>query len=282
MEKQNKVALVVEGGAMRGIFSAGILDAFIEHDYNPFDLCIGVSAGANNITTLLAGMYQRSYKVYTDYNLRKDFINWKKFLKGGHYLDLDWLWDITLKEIPLNTSKVLSSKSEFYVGITEVKTGKIKYVKPNEDNIENVLKASSCIPIFYRDFIRINDEFYVDGGIADPIPIKEAVNQGAKIIVVLRSRPYSFTIKHRKTHFMTNVLFIKYPQLKKSLKMRSETYHESIEFMRNNKDVNIIEVNPPDTFKTKRLTKELNILESDYHCGYEMGLKLIKQLNVFL
>ncbi len=281
MEKQTKFALVVEGGAMRGIFSAGILDAFIEHNFNPFDICIGVSAGANNITSFLSEMYQRSYKVYTDYNLRKEFISWKKFLKGGHFLDLDWLWDITIKEIPLDTNKIINSKSEFYIGVTEVKSGKIKYIKPNEENIEETLKASSCIPVFYRNFIKLNDEFYVDGGIADPIPVKEAVNQGAKLIVVLRSHPYSYTMKHQN-QMMTNILFRKHPELKQSIKMRHETYHKSIEYMRNNHNVKIIEVNPPNTFQTKRLTKELDILKIDYQSGYDRGLELVKQLNEFL
>jgi len=279
MEKPTKVALVVEGGAMRGIYSAGILDAFIERDYNPFDICIGVSAGANNITSLLAGMYQRSYKVYTDYNLRKDFFCWKKFLKGGHFLDLDWLWEITLEEMPLNINKIVNSKSEFFVGVTEVKTGKIKYIKPNEVNFKDILKASSCIPIIYRNFIKLNDEFYVDGGIADPIPVIEAVNQGATLIVVLRSRPYSYIMKQKKHHLLTNIVFNKHPQLKASIKMRSDKYLKSIEFIRNNNNVKIIEVNPPNTFKTKRLTKELNILVDDYKSGYDRGLDLVTQLN---
>ncbi len=279
MNNLNKSALVVEGGAMRGIFSAGILDAFIKYEFNPFDICIGVSAGANNLTSFLANMYQRSYKIYTDYSLRKDFINWTRFLKGGHLLDLDWLWDTTLKEIPIEVDRIVNSKSKFYVGVTEVKTGRIKYLKPTVQNIKMVLKASSCIPIFYRDFIKLDDVYYVDGGIADPIPVKEAVNQGAKKILVLRSRPYSYTMKQKRKDFITHLMFTTHPKLKESIIKRHETYQESIDFIRNNKELKIIEVNPPETFKTKRLTKEFEILKNDYQIGFEIGERLVNQLN---
>ena len=80
MKKKIKTALVVEGGAMRGIFSAGIMDTFIEKKFNPFDLLIGVSIGASNIAAYLADMYQRNYKIFTVYSLNPEFISMKKFL----------------------------------------------------------------------------------------------------------------------------------------------------------------------------------------------------------
>ncbi len=271
-----KNALVVEGGAMRGIFSTGILDAFIKEQYNPFDICIGISAGSTNLASYLAQMYQRNYVVYTKYSIQPEFISWKKFFKGGHLVDLDWLWDITIREIRLDLDKIVNSRSKYYVGLTEAKTGKAVFVTPSKENLEEVIKASSAIPIFYRGPVVIDGVEYVDGGLADPIPVLEAYKRGAKNIMVIRSRPYTYTMKPSKTQVFSKPFLKKYPALLEPIKQRAKTYQEAIDFMRNPpKGINIIEVNPPESFKTGRLTKDLNTLEQDYQTAYKQGLKLV-------
>lgn len=273
-------ALVVEGGAMRGIFSTGVLDAFLENGFNPFDICIGVSAGATNIASYLAEMYQRNYKVYTDYSIRPDFINWINFMKGGHLVDLDWLWDATIREIRLDLERIFSTKKQFFVGVTEVKTGKAVYLKPDKNNLEEIIKASSAIPVFYRNFLRINDIDFADGGLADPIPVMEAYKRNAKNIMVIRSRPYDYAMKPNSSNFLSKLYFKNHPQLFNIIKNRPKVYHQSIEFMRNPpKDVKILEVNPPKEFQTKRLTKDISILRQDYHLGYKIGIDMIQQWN---
>ena len=106
-EQPSESALVVEGGALRGVFSTGLLDAFLEARFNPFDLFIGVSSGASNLAAYLAGMIGRNRNIYMDYSLRPDFISYPKFLRGGHLLDLDWLWDITIREVRLDLASDL-------------------------------------------------------------------------------------------------------------------------------------------------------------------------------
>src|SRR5512135_324999 len=97
-----KRALVVEGGGMRGIFSAGVLDAFLEQDFDPFDIYIGVSAGACNLSSQVAGQYRRNFRIYTNQMVRPEFISVGKFLRGGHYMDLDWLWETFQRVDPLD------------------------------------------------------------------------------------------------------------------------------------------------------------------------------------
>lgn len=278
-EKTACNALVVEGGAMRGIFSTGILDAFLKNHFNPFQIAVGVSAGATNIASYLAEMFQRNYKVYTDYSSRPDFINWSKFIKGGHLVDLDWLWDLTIREIRLDLEKILNSNTEFYIGVTQVDTGEPVFIKPTKDNLEEVLKASSAIPVFYRGFVRLNETDYVDGGLADPIPVYEAYRRGAKKILVLRSRPQSYTMKANWQLLLMSKLYLKeYPNLLKTIRNRSDKYHQAIAFMRHPPaGVQITEVNPPEAFQTKRLTKDVTVLKEGYQTGYEMGLKVMEQ-----
>jgi predicted patatin/cPLA2 family phospholipase len=201
-------------------------------------------------------------------------------MKGGHLVDLDWLWDITIKEIRLDLERIVSTKKQYFVGVTEVQTGKAVYLKPDKNNLEEILKASSSIPVLYRNSIKINDIDFVDGGLADPIPVIEAYKQNAKNIMVIRSRPYDYMMKSSSNNLFNKFYFRKYPQLLNAIENRSKTYQETIEFMRNPpKGVKILEVNPPDGFQTNRLTKDTSILKQDYHLGYEVGIDMIQQWN---
>ena len=102
MQPSSPGVLLVEGGAMRGIFTTGVLDGFLEARFNPFDLFIGVSSGAANLAAYLAEMPKRNFRIYTDYSLRPEFISFKRFIRGGHLMDLDWLWEKTIAEIRLD------------------------------------------------------------------------------------------------------------------------------------------------------------------------------------
>lgn len=262
---------------MRGIFSTGVLDAFLANDFNPFDICIGVSAGANNIAAYLAGMYQRNLKVYTDYSLRPEFINWKKFLRGGHLLDLDWLWPITLRELGLNTERIFSGPSTLYIGVTDASSGIAHYIRPTKDDLPHVMKASSAFPGFYRHAIRVGEIDCVDGGLAAPIPVEEAARLGAKKIVVLRSRPRSYQLKASFTASLFGKRFFKkQPGLQTALQNRPAVYQASLDFIRlPPPDIQVIEVNPPEDFRTGRLTKDLGKLKADYQTGFDLGLTLL-------
>ena len=276
---ETKWALVVEGGAMRGIFSTGILDAFIKESYNPFEWCIGVSAGATNIAAYLAQMFGRNRQVYMEYSTQPEFINFKNVFKGHHIMDLDWLWKKTIEEMRLDIDRIMDAPSKFYVGVTNVETGKVEFIKPTEETLEEAIKASSAVPLIYKYPVNVDGTDYVDGGVADPIPIEKAVQLGATHIVVLRSKKYDYRMED-SNKFITKVLLRKLPKIKKALNERSKIYNQQLEFIRSeHKGIKIVEVCPPEDFQTKRLTRNLTILEQDYRIGYEYGEKLMQFLK---
>jgi predicted acylesterase/phospholipase RssA len=124
MNTQTSVsALVIEGGALRGVFSTGILDGFLKAGFNPFDFYMGVSSGASNLAAFLAEMPGRNYRIYKDYARRREFIDSWRFVRGGHLMDLDWLWEITIREMRLDLSKIYSRRRPFLVGLTDMETG---------------------------------------------------------------------------------------------------------------------------------------------------------------
>lgn len=274
---------------MRGIFAAGVLDRFLDLDFCSFDLCVGVSAGANNLAAFLAGMRGRNYTIYTDYSRRPEFINTKRFLLGGHLMDIDWLWEISIRELPLDTGHVDAAAAEYCVGVTRVRDGQVVYARPEGDNLAEILKASSAMPLVYRSVVALpgvrieagdaepsrEDDTYVDGGLGEPIPVHEAVRRGARRILVVRSRPASYRMNPKKKHRLMGMSLRRYPALRLCLRERAERYNETLDYMRSPdraaEGIEIIEVNPPESFESSRTTRDLGVLERDYARGLEAG-----------
>lgn len=128
-------ALVVEGGGMRGAFTSGVLDAFLQQRFNPFDLYVGVSSGSTNVANYLAGQQGRTLTFYIDHSLRPEFIDYKRFFKGGDLLDLKWMWEIGEQEHPLDQQRLFASNPDFYMVLTHAKTGQAEYLRAGKDNL---------------------------------------------------------------------------------------------------------------------------------------------------
>lgn len=263
-------ALVVEGGAMRGIFAAGVLDSFIDNNYRPFDFCIGVSAGSTNLAAWLANQRGRSYKVITDYSCRPEFINFPRFVKGGHWLDLDWLWDITIKEINIDVEVMASQPIPLYVVTTKVETGEAAYIKAIPENLNELLKASCSVPIAYRDFPLINDEPMTDGGVADSIPVIKAYELGARNITVVLSRSLGYKKTPIRNKWLVRKLLPGFPVLAEAMIQRAESYNRAIDFIENPPaDCDITVIAPPGSFSVGRITTDLSKLNAGYQLGIE-------------
>ncbi len=269
----NNHTLVVEGGAMRGIFAAGVLDEFLEQGYQPFNRYFGVSAGATNVAAYLCKQPTRNYKVITDYSCRPEFINLARFIKGGHLFDLDWLWQETVREIPLNTDEFSQSRYDFYIVATAIDSGKAHYLQATGNEMVEQLKASCAIPIAYRDYPTINGIAMTDGGVADSIPVKKAYEMGASEITVILSQPLGYRKKDNKVPWLTKQLYKQSPALAEAAIQRSKNYNDSIDFLHNApSDCKINIIAPPTGFKVGRTTKNRAILNS----GYQMGISEAK------
>ena len=276
---EGRTALVVEGGAMRGIFSTGVLDSFLAEGFNPFDLFIGVSAGANNLVSYLAGARERSYTIYTRLSPQPEFINVRRFVTGGHLMDLDWLWDTSMRDLPINVDRLIQEGPEYVIGLTRVRDGQIAFRNPDTENLAEMLKASSAMPLFYRRFVTLDDgEDYVDGGLAEPIPVEETWRRGAKRILVLRSRPYSYRMNPKKRNRLMQTALRDYPALRDAFAQRSRRYNRAIDFIRNPPPgVDITEINPPEEFETSRMTRDVEALDRDYGRGLERGRSIVQE-----
>lgn len=215
MQGKPKNALVVEGGGMRGIYAAGILHAFGQAGFDPFDLYIGVSAGACHLASHLAGQNDRNFDITLRYSLDPRFISLNRFLRGGHLMDLDWMWHETITNYRLNLKhidkKLHDQNRDFLIVATSMETGRALYLRPDADTLEHYLKVSSSLPILYRNILEIDGQKATDGGMADSIPVREAYRRGAVDITVLRTRP-SHYVKKKQPH-RPGDLFLIFPQI---------------------------------------------------------------------
>lgn len=264
-------ALVVEGGAMRGIFAAGVLDQFIEHDYYPFDFAVGVSAGASNLVGYLSKQQGRSYDVITQLATHRQFFDPARFLKGGHLVDVEWLVSESQRRYPLDLEALFSSLPMLATA-TNINTGEADYYQVTQQNLSTVLEATSALPIAYKQTPCFLGGCYTDGGVADSIPVIEAYRRGATEITVVLSHPLSYQMPNSKSSWLVSALLYRYPMIGKAMANRASRYNQSLAFIRNPpQDVMVRVIAPPETFSVKRLTMNKRLLDEGYTMGRKQG-----------
>ncbi|KOF23846.1 patatin-like phospholipase family protein [Vibrio alginolyticus] len=276
MEKVGSRALIVEGGAMRGVFSCGILDHFLASEFSPFDSFWGVSAGASNLAAYLAKMPGRNLKIYLDYSLRKEFISPSQLLRGGDMMNLDWMWNVTLEELGIDKSALKADSRPFFLGVTGQDNGQAEYHLPDVDDLAETMKASSALPVLYRNGVSLNGIQYVDGGVSDALPVAEAIKRGAKKIMVLRSQPASYQKPRGRFSALTRKMLKETPGLIEPMLTREVRYNQTLALINNPPPgIEIIQVCPPETFKLKRLSRSPAPLRHAYELGIEAGKEAI-------
>lgn len=277
-------ALVVEGGGMRGAFTCGVLDAFLQQNFNPFDLFVGVSSGSTNLANYLAKQHGRNIELYLDHSLRPEFIRYGRFFKGGDLLDMQWMWDTVEKENPLDQNTLFAQNPDFYMVLTHARSGHAEYLRAGKDNIIDGLRASSSIPYLTRKAVEIFGEPYFDGGVADALPVQWAAQQSnIKNLLVIRTRTQSyFKASSKADQFFAKYLMNQYAGFSDSLKQRCQRYNATIDFMRQNNQQGILEVCPPDDkMLAGRLCKDKRKLQYTYEVGLDCGRKAIEDWERF-
>lgn len=277
-------ALVVEGGAMRGIFAAGVLDAFLESDYLDFDFAVGVSAGSTNLIGYLAGDHGRSKRIIMDHACRPDFISWQRFMSGGHLCDVHWLWHQSLVEVPLALDRHWQRNVPLWVVTTSVEEGSPRYFQAQPHNLNEIMTASCSIPFAYRDFPTVEGRAMTDGGLADSIPVRWAYEQGAREITVVLSRHQGYRKKPSALTPLIKPWVKDMAALYEAMLKRTAIYNDSLDFIDNPPaDCRLTVIAPEADFPVSRLTTNARKLELGYQQGHWAGLQALgvelKQLS---
>lgn len=278
-----EAGLVVEGGGMRGVYTAGVLDYFMEKNLY-FDDCYGVSAGACHISSYVSKQIGRSIKVTLDYINDKRYCSVNSLIKTGDMFGVEMLYDLIPNKLELYDYDTFNKfKGNFYSVVTNCKTGKAEYMKIKDMKKDIIaVRASSSLPLLSR-IVEINGKEYLDGGITDSIPIKKSIKDGHKKNVVILTRDKTYRKSKPKFLSFFKLKYKKYPNLVKAIENRYKMYNETLDFLEEEKAKNeVFIIQPKLPVKISRIEKDKDKLKELYDQGYEDAKELYEDLMKFL
>ena len=281
MTNKIRSAIIAEGGGQKGIFTAGVLDAFLEKKFTPFDLKVGVSAGAQNLAAYCARARQYAQTAIESLTTEQQFFRPARFFTGGNVIDLDWYFHqvehngkVRFPTEPNN----LTPDSNFYAVASHHESLEPHYLHTWHDNMLNHLKASSAIPFLYRPAVKVQGHGMMDGGVADPLPVRWAHSKGAKDIWVIRTIEAhddgKMPVLERLKPIMRKVK--QSPRMFEMYQHYQSRYADAVEFMNAPpEDVNVIQIAPTRPLESMILGSSPETLKSDYQLGFELGLDAV-------
>ena len=280
--KNYKKALVVEGGGQRGVFSFGITDTFIKKSFDPFDIYIGVSNGVAVLCWYLIRETENNLEKML-YASRGDYINYKNIFTTKDiikfhqmYKDGERIFNPSIEKIKKN----LKDKKYIAVVTDAINANAEYFLFGDDDDWMSKMIASATLPVLVRTPSIINGRRKFDGGIVDPLPVQKAYEMGAKQITVIRTYEASFRRKLKIENYIGAFFLSQYPKLKKALLDHDKTYNRALDFIENPpSDCKIIQLCPPQRLKSKRDSKNITLLTSDYELGKNVAEKYLNYLE---
>lgn len=270
-----KTAIIDVGGGLRGIYAAGVLDCCLEEGIH-FDVGIGVSAGAANIASYLAGQKGRNYLFYTEYSTRKEYMSLRNFLFKKSYIDMDYVYGVLSNddgENPLDFAAMAANPAAFIVVATNAETGKVRYFEKSDmaQNNYDVIKASCSIPLVCHPYF-IDGVPYYDGALGDPIPIEKAFSMGCDKVVLILTKPRDFRRTPDKDRKLAAGIRKKYPLAAAQMEQRAAHYNAALDLAESYaKQGKLLIVAPDDTCGMDTLTRNPEAMKRFYEKGLHDG-----------
>ena len=275
-----KTGLLLEGGAMRGMYTAGVLDIFMENNIK-IDGIVGVSAGA------LFGMNYKSKQIgrVIRYNKKyagnKNYMGLYSFITTGNIMNEDFCFKKIVNELDrIDYETFKNSNIEFYAVVTNIETGKAEYIKIDDLKDKNsleILRASGSMPFVSRPVI-VNNKKYLDGGIADSIPIDKIMSMGFDRVIVVLTRPIDYK-KKKSNQILPKIYYRKYPKFVETINKRYIKYNEELEKIEQlEKQEKILVIRPSKLVNIKRIEKNIDKLQEMYDLGKNDTIKLLDKM----
>lgn len=275
--------IVLEGGGMRGLYTAGVLDYFMEQGLY-FKNCYGVSAGACQACSYVSKQIGRAKDVFLEYINDDRYASMKNLLTTGDYFGKEFSMVTIPNELLLYDYDTFSnSTSNFYAVVTNVETGKPEYLKINDmrEDIDKVW-ASSALPVISR-IVEIDGKKYLDGGVSDSIPVMKSIKDGNKKTVLILTRDPAYRKSENKLLSVMKMMYKEYPKLIRAMEKRHVRYNQILaKISRLEMEGKIFVIQPKAPVKAGRLEKDTKILEDLYHLGYEDAKESYDRLMEYL
>ncbi len=227
----DNIGLVLEGGGMRGVYTAGVLEYFLEEQLH-FNYVVGVSAGASNAASYISRQKGRNEIVNIRFVKDWRYLGIRSFIKTKSAFGMDFIFDeIPNKLVPFDFQTFYNSGCKFLIGTTDCKTGKPTYFeKADLDEKFTVLRASCSLPLL-SPIVNYKGYELLDGGLSDSIPIKKSIEDGNELNVIVLTRNKGYRKKPTKYIKLFEKKYKNYPLLVETIKNRYIKYNESIDFI---------------------------------------------------
>ncbi|RWZ60784.1 patatin family protein [Halobacillus fulvus] len=280
----NNIGLVLEGGGMRGAYTAGVLDYFMDQDLH-FPFVVGASAGACNGSSYVAKQRGRNYEVIVGYGSHPEYISFKRMFKEKQLFGMDFIFDRLPNElVPFDYETFEKRTSKFVVGTTDIATGKSVFHDqfPDRNSLLKIMRASCSLPMVAPS-IAYDGMQLMDGGIADPVPIQSSIEEGNEKHVIVLTRNEGYRKKKVKLGWYLSRKYKEFPHFAKVMMERHLKYNAQSERVNKmEKEGSAFVFRPLRPLKVSRLERNRDRLHDLYIQGYDEAKEQGDQLAKFM
>lgn len=280
MHIERNTGLVLEGGGMRGVFTSGVLDAFMKHGVY-FRYVVAVSAGACNGMSYISRQPRRARLSNIDFLTQYGYIGWRHLLKQGCIFDQELLYDKFPNEyLPFDFDTFFQWSATFEMVTTNCLTGQAEYLTESKDRQRSldIVRASSSLP-YVSKIVRVDDIPMLDGGIVDSIPVMRTIETGhpQNVVILTRNKGYRSKERDRK---IPPFVYKKYPRLRVALSRRVAAYNEQLELVERLEELGkVVCIRPQRPMEVGRMEKDIGRLERLYQEGFMLGNAFCETLS---
>ena len=279
-----KTGLILEGGAMRGLFTCGVTDVFLEYGIT-FDGMAGISAGATFGCNYKSKQNGRAFRYNVSYNQDPRYGHLRSLWKTGNLYDVDFCYhEIPDRLDPFDGKTFAENPMEFYVGATNVETGKCVFHKCTDGGERDVLwmQASASLPLVSKP-VSIDGYVLLDGGISDPVPYRFMESKGYDRNVIILTQPSGYRKPKSRVLPLLEITEREHPKIIEAMRRRHRVYNRQMEEIREREvDGRSLVIRPPEALGIGRTEHNPEELIRVYQIGRAEGIRRLSEVQEFL
>jgi|GEM_PF-300456 len=275
-------AIIIQGGGFRTGFSAGVLDAFLERNYNPFEIYAGVSGGAIAASYFISEQKNGCIEAMTHLTDNNRFINYRNLISSKPVMDVDFFREIAAELVPFDIQRALQNLEGKKMGIvmTNARNGNSHYFQPDEKTWVDALIASSAMPMVTKGSQHLDGDDYMDGAWSDSLPIKWVLEQGATDITIIRTNAVDEKMEQSWLDYFGQLYNWRNQQIRRIFQTNHIKFNESLEFILNPPEhIKINQIAPDKKLHADQHSNSSQLIKKDHAFGYEKGLAYLESLQ---